>query len=199
MSTNIKQVLAVVAVVLVVAAVLVIGNKLYNRFVNQDPVPVMMTTEDAEDPVKVKRTVNDAQATKINDDQARTVATQIKTINDEGRRPVTTVSTTAATYKSTAATYAKSTGADAVVIAPAKDEKRDVTKVDPSTPVQLNQYNIKAYPKTMVGVGVYTDKSLIVDYQKQVKVFGQPVYVGPSVKIDGNGGAAVGVKLTASF
>lgn len=199
MSVNIKQILAIIAVVFTIAAVLVIGNRLYNRFVNQDPVPVTMTTEDAEDPTKLKQAVNNAQATKLGDDQAKTVSASIKSIVDGNRAPVTTTSTTAANYKATATTYAKSVGADATVITPSKNEARDVTKVDPSTPVQLNQYNIKAYPKTMIGVGAYSDKSVVVDYQKQVKVFGQPVYIGPSVKVDGTGSAAIGVKLTAAF
>ena len=85
------------------------------------------------------------------------------------------------------------------MITPAKGEKKEVKDIKPTDTVQLNQYNIQAYPKNQMGLAYYNDKTIEVDYQKQVKVFGKHMYVGPAVKVDKDGKTGVGVKMTIPF
>ena len=194
---NIKYVIIAIIIILcgVFAAVKI------NHYINtkNEPQPTIMTQEDSQNPLKLKEEVNHNSGAHLNTTQAREVTNTITKIIERDRKPNTVVQSTGQTYLQDSKQYAKDKKADAFVITPAKGEKKEVKDIKPTDTVQLNQYNIQAYSRNQLGVAYYNDKTIEVDYQKQVKVFGKHMYVGPAVKVDKDGKTGVGVKMTIPF
>ena len=194
---NIKYVIIAIIIILcgVFAAVKI------NHYINakNEPQPTIMTQEDSQNPLKLKEEVNHNSGAHLNTTQAREVTNTITKIIERDRKPDTVVQSTGQTYLQDSKQYAKDKKADAFVITPAKGEKKEVKDIKPTDTVQLNQYNIQAYSRNQLGVAYYNDKTIEVDYQKQVKVFGKHMYVGPAVKVDKDGKTGVGVKMTIPF
>ena len=172
-----------------------------NHYINvkNEPQPTIMTQEDVQNPLKLQEAVNHNSGAHLNTTQAREVTNTITKIIERDRKPDTVVQSTGQTYLQDSKQYAKDKKADAFVITPAKGEKKEVKDIKPTDTVQLNQYNIQAYSRNQLGVAYYNDKTIEVDYQKQVKVFGKHMYVGPAVKVDKDGKTGVGVKMTIPF
>lgn len=194
---NIKYVIIATIIILcgVFAAVKI------NHYINtkNEPQPTIMTQEDSQNPLKLKEEVNHNSGAHLNTTQAREVTNTITKIIERDRKPDTVVQSTGQTYLQDSKQYAKDKKADAFVITPAKGEKKEVKDIKPTDTVQLNQYNIQAYSRNQLGIAYYNDKTIEVDYQKQVKVFGKHMYVGPAVKVDKDGKTGVGVKMTIPF
>ena len=194
---NIKYVIIAIIIILcgVFAAVKI------NHYINakNESQPTIMTQEDSQNPLKLKEEVNHNSGAHLNTTQAREVTNTITKIIERDRKPDTVVQSTRQTYLQDSKRYAKDKKADAFVITPAKGEKKEVKDIKPTDTVQLNQYNIQAYSRNQLGVAYYNDKTIEVDYQKQVKVFGKHMYVGPAVKVDKDGKTGVGVKMTIPF
>ena len=194
---NVKYVIIAIIIILcgVFAAVKI------NHYINvkNEPQPTIMTQEDSQNPLKLKEEVNHNSGAHLNTTQAREVTNTITKIIERDRKPDTVVQSTGQTYLQDSKQYAKDKKTDAFVITPAKGEKKEVKDIKPTDTVQLNQYNIQAYPKNQMGLAYYNDKTIEVDYQKQIKVFGKHMYVGPVVKVDKDGKTGVGVKMTIPF
>lgn len=139
------------------------------------PRPITFESrQQASTPAGVEKAANAAQVP-ISATQAATIASAIK--EDENKPPDAVVQTTGAKLQETIQTeLEKSGGQFAIVtdsnkdspsnIAPlpadsktsstsdiAKNALEDVRAILPNTPVMLNQYNIKAYPDSLIQVG----------------------------------------------
>lgn len=195
---NVKKIVIGILILLVI----IFAFYKINHYINAKTgtvTPVTMTIDESKDPFKLKTAVNQNSDARLNDYQANEVTNTITKIIDRNREPDKVIASTGTTYKSDIDSYAKSQKADAVVVTPAKGETKQVSDIKPTDTVNLNQYNIKAYPKHQVSVARYSDGDTTIDYETQVKVFGAHAYVGPTVKVSQDNGVSAGVKVTIPF
>lgn len=185
-------------IVILLGTLAYIGYQHYSN--EKEPQVVTTTIEDATDPDKLQQMVNANSNANLNKYQAKEVTNTITKIIERDRQPETVVVTTGKDYEKVAQKEATKRNADAVVVTPAKDETKKIEDIKETDVVNLNQYNIKAYPKHMVSVGAYSDGDITLDYENQVKFLGAHMYVGPSVKYNTKEkDIAVGVKVTIPF
>lgn len=119
---------------------------------------------------------------KISEYQAEQFARQIK--ESAGTEPVTVVKTTGSEWEKMAKAQSKKVGADFSVVT---DPKNPDSKPNPpkDSTVNLNQYNLFAYPKTLAVVGYSPNTELIMSYQwKTIKGKGFSGYIGPYGRAD---------------
>lgn len=95
------------------------------------------------------------------------------------------------------------TGADfAIVTDPKQPDKKvdlkEIEKLPESTTVNLNQYNIKAYPQHLAEVTLYSAKDYDAAYLSKIKVLGATGYVGPVISRTDNN-MKIGVRVTVPF
>lgn len=195
---NIKKIAAIILLIIILVGIGLITNKIYTKFFQKEVTPVTTTIEKSENATEVKKLVNDNSNADITDYQAGKIASTITKINDNNRTPDYSVKTTGSQYQQVAKTEGTKNKADAVIITPAKGSK-DVSEIKDTDNVTLNQYNIKAYPEKEIGITIYSDREISVDYQKQVKILGSVFYAGPAVKISADRGVAVGVRISKPF
>lgn len=172
-----------------------------NQHLNKENIePAIMTQEEVKDPNKVREAINKNSNANISQYQAREVTNTITRIIEKEVKPTATVTTTGANYQEKSKEYATKQKADAVIITPSNGETKAVEEIKPTDVVNLNQYNIKAYPENLFSLGAYGDGDVTVDYEHKIKIFGAHAYIGPSVKYgthDGN--LTAGMKLTIPF
>jgi hypothetical protein len=119
--------------------------------------------------------------------QAEEIADEIR--DAPKRKPDRVVNTTGAELAKTVETERQKSGADFAIVtdpaqpdkAPVLDNKTSPPALSADKPVVLNQYNVKAYPKALLELTVYNDKTLDIAYLERVKVFGMTGYVGPAL------------------
>lgn len=97
--------------------------------------------------------------------------------------------------------FKKENDADVVVTTdPQKPDEKPV--IDEKKEYVLEQRAYKLYPDNLAGVTVFNDKSIEVEYDRRVKMFGTDAYLGVSV-MDDRGGShhdvKYGVKLLIPF
>jgi hypothetical protein len=140
---------------------LLVGLLFWNR--THPPAPVTLASqEQAATPAGVERAANAAQVP-LSPSQATAIASEIK--ESEEKAPDAVVQTTGAKLEETIRAELKKSGGQLAIVtdpkhpdrvpvlppagaAPAKGEA-----IAPSTPVILNQYNIRAYPTRLIQVG----------------------------------------------
>ena len=184
---------------IVAAALAVGGYLLYQHFHPHSPV-TPLSQEQAETPQGVQEAAEQSQV-HISTDQAVEIAEAIR--EAPARKPDRVVETTGAQLVDTVEAERIKSGADfAIVTDPAQAGKTPVldNKIGPPTfpadkPVTLNQYNIQAYPKALLELTAYSDKSLDVAYLRRVKVFGATGYIGPAITLSPDS-VRVGARLT---
>jgi hypothetical protein len=137
---------------------------------------------DVENPQTEKKLAAQA-GTNISDFQANEAS---QTMHDEyvGKIPPTKViETTGKDYQNVVKQESKNSGADQTLVV---DKNNPNKKPDPkpTDKVELNVYNNKFFPDKQVGVTLYNDSSIAIDYNKRVKMFGTTVYIGPSIMYD---------------
>jgi hypothetical protein len=113
------------------------------------------------------------------------------------RPPDQIIPTTGAGMTQTLASVQQQTGSDMQIVTdPAKPDQKP-TKPPDNQPVNLNVYNIKAYPKHLVEATIYS-KAADLAYMTRVKVFGYTGYLGPAVNYDADRASKVrvGVRLS---
>ena len=97
--------------------------------------------------------------------------------------------------------FKKEQKADVVVTTdPQKPDEKPV--IDEKKEYVLEQRAYKLYPDNLAGITVYNDKSISVEYDRRVKVFGSDAYVGITAMDDREGGGhnmKYGVKLLIPF
>ena len=183
--------------ILIALVLFFVGNKLYNYYF--DKGPVIMTEEQVKDPKYVKDEINKNSNSHITDSQSREIVKQIEYIAVENKQPEYVVQTTREKLDEVSKAEQKKHDADAAIIAPSNDNKYsfDIDKLPANTPVNLNQYNIKAYPKHLLSMTAMSDKSASISYQTKVKIFGATGYIGPAVSYNGESKkGAVGLSVT---
>jgi hypothetical protein len=195
----IKKFKPIIACILIIALIAFVGYKI-NKKMNKEITPVIMTQEEVEDPEKIQQMVNENSDVNISKYQAKEITNTITQIVEEEVQPTTVVQTTGENYQQKSKEYAEQHKADAVIITPTKGETKTVEEIKPTDVVNLNQYNIKAYPENLISIGAYGDGDVCFDYEHKIKVFGAHAYIGPSVKYNTKDkDATVGVKLTIPF
>lgn len=98
----------------------------------------------------------DAADVPLERSQAQSAASQIRYIIKHDTQPVYTITTDGARWQSQSNAARERSGADFAVVTP-KDSTTDVHTIKQSDVVELNQYNIKAYPKVIRTVSVSPD------------------------------------------
>lgn len=156
------------------------GAALYYKWTHQTIQTV--TQESIENP-QTEKALAEKAGTKISNYQANEAS---KTMRDEftGKIPPTkVVETTSKDYKNVIKEESKKSGADQTIVV----DKKDPTKkpeVKEGDKVELNVYNNKFYPDKQIGVTIYNDSSIALDYNIKKKIFGSTVYIGPSIMYD---------------
>lgn len=195
MSLKTKIIISIVTILAIVA----LGAVCYNFYYNYSHKEIQYTKQSdilTSDGVKTeakKAGVN------ISDAQAKESSNWISDIQNGKVKPNYVVTTDGNNYKEEVEKQSKANDADVTFVTdPANPDKvPDPKKGDV---VVLNQYNQQFYPKKQVGVTVYNDQSVAVDYNQKVKVFGTTFYAGPSVMYDGkNKDMKIGVRITKNF
>jgi hypothetical protein len=179
--------------VAIAIAVLLVGYLIYGWLHPPQPV-TPMSQQQTETPQGVQQAAGKARV-HINTDQAVEVAEAIEAA--PARKPDRVVQTTGAQATAKAESERVKAGADFTTIADPKkpDKKTDLATIPADKPVVLNQYNITAYPRALLELTAYSDKSLDVAYLRRVKVFGATGYIGPAVLVDVSK-IRVGVRLS---
>ena len=156
--------------------------------------PQTVTTESqtqAETPAGVEQAANLAHVP-ISDDQAQQAATQIKYVYSHDVQPIYTITTTGNKVQKVAETAQNNAGADFSIITDKSNpnSKVDISAIPSTSTVELNQYNVQAYKKTLHTIEVVPDiqnKSVDeVGYMVSRKISndGKYIGVGASYNID---------------
>ena len=120
---------------------------------------------------------------KISDFQSKEASEWVANIAKNNTPPDYSVTTTGKDYKQEVEKQSKANNADVTVVTdPKKPNEKPNPK--PGDVVVLNQYNQQFFPKREIGVTIYNDQSIAIDYNSQIKVFGSSFYWGPSVMYD---------------
>lgn len=165
---------------------------------------VLLTQEQAQTTAGVQLAA-DAARVPVSAAQAREVARRIETITAK-TPPERVVSTTGAAVEKTVEGLRQEKGADfSIVTNPQKPAEKPVLK--PDEPVNLNVYNVKAYPQKLVEVGIGVHGGDIA-YLRRVNVPKVPFllpkgavgYAGPFVRTEYAGGQFdAGLRLVVTF
>lgn len=123
--------------------------------------PQTVTTESqtqAETPAGVEQSSNQAHVP-ISNDQAQQAASQIKYIYSHDVQPIYMVTTTGNKVQRVAETAQNNAGADFSIITNKSDpnSKIDISAIPSTSTVELNQYNVQAYKKTLHTIEVVPD------------------------------------------
>lgn len=196
-----KEQIKTIAVVVLIIIVTILATLKLNSYINQktEPKETIMTQEEVQNPEKLRQEVNKNSGANLDTYQSREVTNTVTKIIERDRKPNTTIETNGTEYLTKAKAYANEQKADAYVIAPAKGETKEVKDINKTDVVNLNQYNIEAYPARQMGMTYYSDGDIAIDYQQQVKILGKHMYVGPAVKIDNDKSTAIGITATIPF
>lgn len=166
----------------------------YNHW--HKPLPTTnMPQQQAETPQGVQEAAENA-GVHISQGQAEEAAQAIQ--EAATRPPDSTIQTTGAGVPQALQESREEAKADfQIVTDPAKPDQKP-EPLRPEQPVNLNVYNVKAYPKHLLEVTVYRNAADVA-YMSRVRVFGATGYVGPVVDYDGyraRGKVRVGVRLS---
>ncbi len=177
---------AVLIVVLIAAAVWA-----YNRW--HQPQPVYMPQQQAETPQGVQAAADKA-GVHISPGQAEEVA---QAVHETATRPPDQIIQTTGAGMPQALASVQGGAQLQIVTDPAKPDKPP-EKPAADQPVNLNVYNIKAYPKHLLEVTVYQNAGDVA-YMTRVTVFKRTGYLGPVVSYDADRAGSkvrIGVRLT---
>ena len=187
-------------IILSIICFFIIGFYVYQYFNKTvENNPITMTKEEILDENTVKEYVNKNTDANINNYQSKEIVKTVERIIEHDRKPNQVVTTTGKDYKQVSKEQAEKKKVDATIIAPAKNETKTVDEIKEDDIVNLNQYNVYAYPKRQLSFTYYADHDKAIDLEYQIKLFGKHMYAGPSVKISDNGKTTVGVKVTVPF
>ncbi len=170
-----RVILAVVLIVIFIAA----GVWAYNHWHQPQPV-TYMPQHQAETAQGVQEAANTA-GIHISSGQAQEVAQAVQEATT--RPPDQVVTTTGAGMTQTLASVQGGAQLQIVTDPVRPDKPPDKPAAD--QPVNLNVYNIKAYPKHLLEVTAY-QKAVDVAYMTRVTVFKRTGYLGPVVSYDGD-------------
>ena len=156
--------------------------------------PQTVTTESqtqAETPAGVEQAANQAHVPTSND-QAQQASSQIKYIYSHDVQPVYTITTTGDNAEKQAQAAQNSAGADFSIITNKSDpnSKVDIRAIPSTSTVELNQYNVQAYKKTLHTIEVTPDiQNKSVDevgytVSRKISNDGKYIGVGASYNID---------------
>ena len=156
--------------------------------------PQTVTTESqtqAETPTGVEQAANQAYVP-ISNDQAQQAASQIKYIYSHDVQPVYTITTTGNKVQKVAETAQKAAGADFSIITNKSNpnSKVDISAIPSTSTVELNQYNVQAYKKTLHTIEVVPDiQNKSVDevgyiVSRKISNGGKYIGIGASYNID---------------
>lgn len=170
--------------VLICAAFLI-----YRHFHQPEPVTTESQTQ-AETPAGVEQAADRAHVP-ISNDQAQQAASQIKYIYSHDVQPIYTITTTGSKVQKAAETAQNDAGADFSIITDKSNpnKKIDVSAIPATSTVELNQYNVQAYKKTLHTVEVGTNDMKGVDevgytVSRKISNDGKYIGVGASYNID---------------
>lgn len=176
---------------LTIAVVLLVCIAGYFVWRSHQAQPV--TTESqvqAETPAGVEQAA-DRTHVSISNDQAQQAASQIKYIYSHDVQPVYTITTTGSKAQEAAETAQNDAGADFAIVTNKSDpnKKIDVSAIPATSKVELNQYNVQAYKKTLHTVEVGTNDMKCVDevgytVSKKISKDGKYIGVGASYNFD---------------
>lgn len=99
----------------------------------------------------------DAADVPIDRQQAQSAAKQIQYIIKHDSKPEYTITTDGADWQSQSDAARERTGADFAIVTPKDGAATDIHTIRQSDVVELNQFNIKAYPKVIRTVSVSPD------------------------------------------
>lgn len=159
-------------------AIIILGISAYFIYQHFHPAQPVTTEsqQQAETPAGVETAATNADV-EISSDQAKEAASQIKEIAKSGEKPVYTISTTAGQAQTAEKEAQESSGADFSIVTDKNNTTAttDTTKLASSTPVDLNQYNVQAYKKTLQTL---TATNQTVTYTVSEKVSKNGHYIG---------------------
>lgn len=170
--------------VLICAAFLI-----YRHFHQPEPVTTESQTQ-AETPAGVEQAADRAQVS-ISPSQAQEAASQIRYIYTNSIIPQYTITTTGDKAQEAADKAQKAAGADFSIITDKSNpnKKIDVSAIPATSTVELNQYNVQAYKKTLHTVEVGTNDMKGVDevgytVSRKISKDGKYIGVGASYNFD---------------
>lgn len=99
----------------------------------------------------------DAADVPLERSQAQSAANQIRYIIKHDTQPVYTITTDGENWQSQSNAARERTGADFAIVTPKDGAATDIHTIRQSDVVELNQFNIKAYPKVIRTVSVSPD------------------------------------------
>ena len=127
--------------------------------------------------------------------QAESFSEQIK--ESEGKAPEVIIPAKGSTWEKMSKDYAAKVKADFAIVTDPKNPNQKPNPPKDST-VNLNQYNLFAYPKTQAVIAYSPGTEVILSYQwKIIKAKGFQGYIGPYGRVDLNDGqrSSLGVMI----
>lgn len=131
--------------------------------------------------------------------EAREVAQAIQ--EAKTRPPDDTITTTGAGMPQALTNSLHQTRADFQIVTDPANPDKPPEKPNPEQPVNLNVYNVKAYPKHLIEATAY-QRAADVAYMTRVTVFKHTGYLGPVVSYDADrqsGKVKIGLRLSVPF
>lgn len=167
----------------------------------QEPVKVVsLSRPEAETPAGIAGAAETGH-TPLRAEQAGEIAAKIKAVREQGEFPTKTLAVSGAEVRTEVARLADKSKSDFTILTP-KDGKFPA-KLEGERKVSLDVYNIRAYPRTLIGIGVSrtgTDLSWLrrFDVGKLPLLLpkGGVGYIGPYIRTEhGRSGPDYGVRL----
>ena len=193
-----------IIVIIFIGICFLVGEKIYSYF---KPPVTYQSTQDMLDKDKVKEIIKEEFNNKITNSQAeRIVKTQYDSLPDtrrpfniEYKEPDRVVIVPGKQVYQEAETLKKETKADVVITTdPAKPEEKPV--IDEDKQYTLEQRSYKLYPDNLAGITVFDNKSVELEVDRRIKVFGNNAYIGASIMLDQEcKKPRVGIKLLFPF
>ena len=141
----------VLGVLLVIVAVLLF------RGCKTDPQKVTVEPQtQAQTEAGVEKAADNAQVP-VSREQAQDAAQEIRYIYEHDAKPEYTIITTGGDVEKQAQAAQERSGADFSIVASKDGSKADTASISKDEPVELNQYNVQAYKKTLHTVEVSPD------------------------------------------
>ena len=141
----------VAAILLIVVCVLVF------RSCSKTPEKVTQETQTEAQTESGVEKAADAAKVPIDRQQAQDAAQEIRYIYEHDTKPEYTIITTGEDVEKQAQAAQERSGADFSIVTSKDDSKVDVASISKDKPVELNQYNVQAYKKTLHTVEVSPD------------------------------------------
>jgi len=175
---KVKNIMVYVGIILLIIALGISAFLIYKAITK--PVEVQGTSQNIVETQTGNKITAEKAGYKIDNGQAKEIATTIREIRTEQREPVYIVTTTGKEAAKESEQARKDNHADYSLVTDKNDpdKKVELDKLDKDAKVELNQYNIQAFKKVIRTIDVSSNKEATFTVSRKITNDGQYLGIG---------------------